>query len=152
MKIKIIVIAIIVVISFGVYFFVLGNRNNITEDVVGTNNNQEDSQQYTDITSDELTEMLENKDFKLVDVHVPEQKHVPDTDYLITYTDTDEFIKTFPNKDEKVVLYCRSGSMSRIMAEKLADLGYSNIYNLTFGMNEWSSEKRDTIPIGSIGN
>ncbi|MBU0613517.1 rhodanese-like domain-containing protein [Patescibacteria group bacterium] len=152
MKIIIVVIAVIVVLSFGVYFFVLSNRDNTTEDADATQNNQEDIQQYTDITSEELAEMLVNKDFKLIDVHVPEQKHVPDTDYLITYTDIDEFKKIFPNKDEKVVLYCRSGSMSRNMAEKLVEQGYINIYNLTFGMNEWLSEKRDTVPIGSVNN
>ena len=40
----------------------------------------------------------------------------------------------------KIVVYCRSGSMSAIAARELVKLGFTNVSNLAGGMVEW--EKR----------
>ena len=105
---------------------------------------------FTTITSQKLSEMLLKKDFALIDVHIPEQVHIPETDYMIPYNDIETFTSIFPNKNAKIVLYCRSGSMSKVMAEALVKKGYTNIFDLTGGMNEWLAKGRDSVAKGSI--
>ena len=87
----------------------------------------------------ELKKKLENKNFFLLDVHVPEQMHIPGTDAFVDYRNIKEIIETIPpEKDVKIVIYCRSGSMSRQVAQHLADLGYTNIYHLAGGANAFN--------------
>lgn len=105
---------------------------------------------FKGLTSQELSDMLRKKDFSLIDVHIPEQVHIPGTDYMIPYNDIDTLVSALPDKNAKVVLYCRSGSMSKIAAEALAEKGYVNVFNLTNGMNEWLVEGRETAPKGSV--
>ena len=106
--------------------------------------------QYKSITSNDLKEMLKNKDFVLIDVHIPEQEHIKETDYFIPYNQVDEIATKIPNKNAKVVLYCRSGSMSKIAAKALVERGYTNVYELKYGLNEWKAQGNPVIPIGSL--
>ena len=93
---------------------------------------------YKNITPQQLKQMLENKDFLLIDVHIPEQPHIPGTDAFIPYNQIDKIIQYIgTDKDRKVVLYCRSGAMSSYVAKELAKRGYKNVYNLEGGMNAW---------------
>lgn len=95
---------------------------------------------YKDVTPSALSDMLVNKDFVLIDTHTPEQDHIPGTDTLIPYDEIGEKIKNLvPDKDSKIVLYCRSGSMSVIASEELVNMGYTNVYNVDGGMNEWKA-------------
>jgi rhodanese-related sulfurtransferase len=95
---------------------------------------------YRDIVASELQFMLKNKDFPLVNVHIPFEGNIPDTDLSIPYDQITEspYLSRLPvDKEAKIVLYCRSGRMSGISAEALVGLGYKNIWNLQGGMVEW---------------
>lgn len=93
---------------------------------------------YKNITVDELNQQLKNKDFALIDVHIPEQKHINGTDAFIPYDDIENKLDKLPSdKNAKIVLYCRTGRMSEIAAEKLAEKGYTNVYNVVGGKVEW---------------
>jgi rhodanese-related sulfurtransferase len=95
---------------------------------------------YQNITSDELNAMLKNKDFVFVNVHIPFAGNIANTDLSIPYDQISipENLSQFPDeKNAKIVLYCRSGRMSKIAADELVSLGYTNIWNLTGGMVEW---------------
>ena len=93
---------------------------------------------YKNMTVDELNQQLKNKDFVLVDVHIPEQNHINGTDIFIPYDEIENQLDKLPqDKDAKIVFYCRTGRMSEIASQKLAEKGYTNVYNVVGGIVEW---------------
>ena len=97
-----------------------------------------DGGSYTDISVSELQAMLEKKDFTFVNVHIPFEGDIAQTDLSIAYDKIDQNLdKLPPDKNAKIVLYCRSGRMSAIAAETLVGLGFTNVWNLSGGMVAW---------------
>ena len=95
---------------------------------------------YTDINAAQLIKMLQAKDFTLINVHIPYEGELPQTDDFIPYNEIEANADRLPaDKGAKIVVYCRSGSMSAIAAQTLVDMGYTNVYNLTAGMKEWQA-------------
>lgn len=143
---KYLVIATIILagIAFAGYAFV--NSSDEPKDNDQASSQASNEYNFTSISAGELQTMLENKDFQLIDVHIPEQEHVKNSDAFIPYNDIDSIVNQIgDDKDAKVVLYCRSGSMSKDAAKKLVDLGYTNIYELDGGINEWVSSGYETV-------
>lgn len=82
--------------------------------------------------------MLTKKDFFMVNVHTPYDGELEKTDAFVPYDTIAKNLDKLPqDKNAKIILYCRSGRMSQIAAEKLTSLGYTNVYDLTGGMNAW---------------
>lgn len=93
---------------------------------------------YTDVSAAGFATMLENKDFVLINVHVPYEGELPDTDLFVPFDEVEANLEELPaDKGAKLVLYCRSGSMSAIAARTLVTLGYANVWNLDGGMIAW---------------
>ena len=96
--------------------------------------------QYIDIIPSELAVMLADKDFYFVNVHIPFEGELPETDAFIPFNEIAENIDRFPmDKDAKIVLYCRSGSMSASAARELVARGFTNVYNLDGGFRAWEA-------------
>jgi rhodanese-related sulfurtransferase len=92
---------------------------------------------YTNVSVSELQSMLANKDFTLVNVHIPFDGNIAKTDLSIPYDQVAQNLDKLPVKNARIVLYCRSGRMSAIAAETLVGQGYTNIWNLDGGMSAW---------------
>ena len=93
---------------------------------------------YKNVSPDELNAMLKNKDFVFINVHIPFAGNIADTDLSIPYDQIEQNLSQLPSdKNARIVLYCRSGRMSAIAAEKLVSLGYTSIWNLDGGMIAW---------------
>ena len=57
-----------------------------------------------------------------------------------------EELKKIANKDEPLIIICRSGRRSRIVANYLnSKEGYTTIYHATHGINSWKFEQNETI-------
>ena len=94
---------------------------------------------YTDVSVAELQTMLANKDFTFINVHIPFEGNIANTDLSIPYDQVAQNLDKLPDKDAKIVLYCRSDRMSNIAAKELVGLGYTNLWNLDAGMVAWEA-------------
>lgn len=89
---------------------------------------------YQTVTPVQLKEMLSHKNFFLLDVHVPEQKHIPGTDGFIDFRAIKQNADKLPeDRNTKIVVYCLGGQMSRKAAMDLIELGYTQVYDLLGG-------------------
>lgn len=101
---------------------------------------------FTTLSSEQLARMLETKDFFFVNVHVPYEGEIANTDGFVPYDKiADELDKMPADKDARIVLYCMSGRMSEIAARELVRLGYTNVSHLGGGMIEWERSGYDII-------
>jgi len=92
------------------------------------------------ITVEELNTMLKDKDFTLINVHIPYEGEIPSTDVHIPYNEIEKYTAQLPqDKDAKIVLYCRSGSMSAAASNTLVEMGYTNVTNVRSGMRAWEA-------------
>ena len=68
-----------------------------------------------------------------------DEGHIPGA-ILIPYGEiADRAEKELPNKDQLILVYCRSGRRSKIAAEELVKLGYTNIKEFG-GIIDWEYE------------
>src|SRR3990167_11357890 len=101
---------------------------------------------FTTLTSVQLATVLKQKDFFFVNVHVPYEGEIKNTDAFIPYdTIADNLDKLPKDKNAKIVLYCRSGRMSEIAARELSQLGYTQISHLSGGMIDWKKDGYEII-------
>jgi rhodanese-related sulfurtransferase len=80
---------------------------------------------------------VEDKDFLLVNVHIPYDGEIKGTDLNIPYNQINRIVEAIPDLNSRIVLYCRSGSMSASASKELASRGYVNITELVGGYNAW---------------
>ena len=98
---------------------------------------------YKQISMDEaVTMMAEETDYIILDVRTPEEfaeKHIPNAINVPNETIGKDEIPELPNKEQLILVYCRSGNRSKQTSEKLVKLGYTNIYEFG-GINDWTGE------------
>ena len=98
---------------------------------------------YRQINMDEaITMMEEESSYIILDVRTPEEfadKHIPGALNIPNETISTEEIPELPNKDQLILVYCRSGNRSKQASEKLVALGYTNIVEFG-GINDWPGE------------
>ena len=100
-------------------------------------------QSYRQINMDEAIAMMEaESDYIILDVRTPEEfseKHIPGAINIANETIGSEEIPELPDKDQLILVYCRSGNRSKQASEKLVALGYTNIVEFG-GINDWLGE------------
>src|SRR4030042_3540940 len=98
----------------------------------------EEGGSYTNVNPVALAMMLKNKDFLLINVHIPYEGEIDKTDLFIPYNEIEQNLEKLPvDKNTKIVLYCRTNRMSNIAARILVTLGYTNVWSLDGGMIVW---------------
>ena len=98
---------------------------------------------YTQISMEEAIAMMEEStDYILLDVRTHEEfaeLHIPGAICVPNEEIGTDEIPELPNKEQLILVYCRSGNRSKQASEKLANLGYSNIYEFG-GIIDWPGE------------
>lgn len=98
---------------------------------------------YNQISVDEAIAMMEEEnDYIILDVRTPEEfaeKHIPNAINIPNETIGTEPIPELPKEDQLILVYCRSGNRSKQASEKLAEIGYTQVYEFG-GINDWTGE------------
>ena len=107
----------------------------------GTCNNQTNT--YRSITMDEAVDMMAKENgYIILDVRRPDEfaeGHIPGAINVANETIGTDEIPELPDKDQLIMVYCRSGRRSKEAAEKLVKLGYTNIVEFG-GILDWKGE------------
>ena len=93
-------------------------------------------------TRDAIAMMEEETDYIILDVRTAEEfkeRRIPGAINIPNETIGNEEIPELPDKEQLILVYCRSGNRSKQASEKLAALGYTNIIEFG-GINDWPGE------------
>ena len=105
--------------------------------------NSSPSASYTQITQEEAKEMMKKDDGHIIiDVRRQDEYdegHIPGAVLISNESITDKQPEELPELDQIILVYCRSGRRSKEASQKLADIGYTHVYEFG-GINTWTGE------------
>ena len=98
---------------------------------------------YDQISGAEAKALMDSESgYIIIDARTQEeydQGHIPGAIMIPEYEIADRAEKELPNKDQLILVYCRSGRRSKIAAEELVKLGYTNVKEFG-GIIDWEYE------------
>ena len=98
---------------------------------------------YTKISQDEAKKMMEKDDgHVIVDVRREDEfasGHIPGAILIPNESIGTEKPAELPDPDQIILVYCRSGNRSAQASQKLADIGYTNVFDFG-GIMTWTGE------------
>lgn len=118
----------------GEYSFKLGQKSGILSVLDLTEPN------YREITAQEARDLLSNTDPFLLDVRTSgeyENAHISGASLLPVQILAENLSLLEKYKNEDILIYCQSGNRSTVAAKILLDAGFTNIYNLRYGIGDW---------------
>ncbi len=111
--------------------------------IMGLTGCEKKDMSYTQISMEEAVDMMaKEENYIILDVRTAEEfaeKHIPNAINIPNETIGSEELAELPDKNQMILVYCRSGNRSKQASEKLAALGYTNIYEFG-GINDWTGE------------
>ena len=98
---------------------------------------------YRQITMDEAVAVMEEEEgYIILDVRTAaefDEKHIPGAINIPNEAIGTDAIPELPDKDQLILVYCRSGNRSKQASEKLVKLGYTNVVEFG-GIIDWPGE------------
>ncbi len=98
---------------------------------------------YQQITQEEAAEIMENESgYIILDVRTEQEYnggHIPGAICVPNESISDAHPEQLPDKNRLILVYCRSGRRSKQAAQKLADMGYTDVREFG-GINTWQGE------------
>ena len=95
---------------------------------------------YEQITAEDAKKLMDaESDYIIVDARTEEEYaegHIPGAILIPEYEIADRAQSELPDKDQLILVYCRSGRRSKIASQALADLGYTNVKEFG-GIIDW---------------
>jgi rhodanese-related sulfurtransferase len=82
-----------------------------------------------------------------INVHVPDEGSLPDTDLALPYDQISTRQSELPaDRNTEIAIYCLTGHMSAIAGQTLSELGYTDIVELRGGMAAWRAAGLPFVP------
>ena len=98
---------------------------------------------YVNITAEEAKQIMDSEDgYIILDTRTREEYdegHIPGAIVISHEEITEKAEEVLTDKDQLILVYCRSGRRSKIAAEALVELGYTNIKEFG-GIIDWPYE------------
>ena len=95
------------------------------------------------ITAQEAREIMDTEEgYIILDVRTQaeyDEKHIPGAVLIPDYEIKERAEEELTDKDQLILVYCRSGRRSKLAAEALVELGYTNIKEFG-GIIDWPYE------------
>ena len=133
----------LLIISLTLFSSCSGNMNteetqNTTIDITETSINN--SPEYEQISGEQAKHLMDTEtDFIIIDARTEEEfneGHIEGAILIPEYEIGERAEKELSNKDQLILVYCRSGRRSKIASQALADLGYTNVKEFG-GIIDW---------------
>ena len=111
----------------------------------GDNNsvNYNSSATYEQISAKQAKEIMDTeKDYAIIDARTDEEfaeGHIENAILIPEYEIADRAEKELPDKEQLILVYCRSGRRSKIASDELVKLGYTNVKEFG-GIIDWPYE------------
>ena len=103
----------------------------------------EKSSTYEQITAEQAKTIMDTeKDYVIIDARTEEEfaeGHIENAILIPEYEIKDRAEKELPDKEQLILVYCRSGRRSKIASEELVNLGYTNVKEFV-GIIDWPYE------------
>ena len=132
MKKIILIIIILTIIIIGVVCIMNRKKRNIENEVI-----------IKHISMNDIVQIMEeNENYIILDVRTQaeyNQGHIPNAICIPNETIGNNTISELPDKEQLILIYCRSGNRSKQAAEKLKKLGYTNLIEFG-GIIDWKGE------------
>lgn len=128
----ILIIIILTIIIIGVVCIMNRKERNIENEVIIKHISMNDIVQIMD----------ENENYIILDVRTQaeyNQGHIPNAICIPNETIDENVVNKLPDKNQMILVYCRSGNRSKQAAEKLKKLGYTNLIEFG-GIIDWKGE------------
>ena len=98
---------------------------------------------YEQITAEQAKTIMDTeKDYVIIDARTEEEfaeGHIENAILIPEYEIKDRAEKELPDKEQLILVYCRSGRRSKIASEELVKLGYTNVKEFG-GIIDWPYE------------
>lgn len=98
---------------------------------------------YEQITAEQAKILMDTEsDYIILDTRTEEEfaeGHIPNAILIPHYEIAQRAEKELPEKDQLILVYCRSGNRSKQASQVLADLGYTNVKEFG-GIIDWEYE------------
>lgn len=98
---------------------------------------------FTSVSAAEAKEYMDSEEnYIILDVRTQEEYdagYIPGAILIPDYEITERAEKELPDKDQRILVYCRSGNRSKKASAALIEMGYTNIIEFG-GINDWPYE------------
>lgn len=136
---RVVVAAVVVVAAIAAYFALgmpgMGHGG-------GTGTMEPMDASTMDVGVEEFATRIASSDSFVVNVHVPDEGTIGETDAAIPYRDIVGDDRLPEDRSAPILLYCKTGRMSAEAATALMGAGYTDVVHLDGGMDAWVAAGR----------